>query len=217
MEQYNIALMKACEAGNLADIEKALDAGAYVNHKDRDNYNNTPLIITSFKPNIELSKMLISRGGDVTRKNGWGFSPLHIASQEGNIELAKLLIYEGANVNDKNDFEHTPLRLAVINGHKEMVKLLLSKGATIDKDDIRTAERKNRADIVEILDNWPQTMALATLQEDPMVYNYIDHYDMIDLNKFIGKKGKDFGGRRRTNKRRTNKRRTNKRKTNKRR
>ena len=222
MSQQNIALHRACAEGNLAAIEKALDEGADVNYKDKDNYHNTPLIITSFKPNIELSKMLIRRGALVNNKNSWGFSPLHIASQEGNIELAELLIENGANVNDKNDFENTPLMIALKNGHKEMVKLLLSKGASIGKYDIRNAQRENRPDIVDILEKWPQTMAFATLQTDPMVYNVYNHTDasdMIDLNEFMGKKGKDFGGkRRRTNKRKSNKRRrTNKRKSNKRR
>ena len=98
-----------------------------------------------------------------------------------------------------------------------MVKFLLSKGARFDKKDIIAAERENTK-IKSILEDWPLTMTLATLQSDDMVYNVYNHTDagdMINLKDYLGKEGTDFGGRRRrTNKRKT---RTIKRKSNKRR
>ena len=218
MEQ-NIALMEACKHSNLPAAEKALDEGAHVNYKDRDNYHNTPLDITSYKGNIELAKMLIRRGADVNSKNSWGISPLHIASMDGKIELAELLIENGADVNIKDDFGKTPLRTAINTGNIEMVNLLLSKGASIDKKDINSAQRENRTDIVNILEGWSRSMAILALQKN-QAYNLPDMTYLTDLDQFMGKKGKDFGGRRRrTNKRRTNKRRrnSNKRRTNKRR
>ena len=221
MEQ-NIALMEACKHSNLAAAEKALDEGAEVNYKDRDNYHNTPLDITSYKGNIELAKMLIRRGADVNSKNSWGISPLHIASMDGKIELAELLIENGADVNITDDFGKTPLRTTINTGNIEMVNLLLSKGASINKKDIIAAERQNRPDSVNILNSWTQVLNGAMLHKE-ITGIHIDPENFENMKQFMGKEGTDFGGRRRKNKRRTNKRksnkrrRTNKRKSNKRR
>ena len=222
MSEQNIALHRACAEGNLPAVEKALDEGADVNYKDRDNYHNTPLDITSYKGNIELANMLIRRGADVNSKNSWGISPLHIASMDGKIELAKLLIENGADVNIKDDFGKTPLRTAINTGNIEMVNLLLSKGASIDKKDIIAAQRQNTPGLVNILNSWTQLLNGAMLHKE-ITGIHIDPENFENMKEYMGKEGTDFGGRRRrtikrkSNKRRTNKRRTNKRKSNKRR
>ena len=207
MEQ-NIALMEACKNSNLAAAEKALDEGADVKYKDRDNYHNTPLDITSYKGNIELAKMLIRRGADVNSKNSWGISPLHIASMDGKIELAELLIENGADVNITDDFGKTPLRTTINTGNIEMVNLLLSKGASINKKDITAAERQNTPGLVNILNSWTQLLNGAMLHKE-ITGIHIDPENFENMKEYMGKEGTDFGGRRRrTNKRRkTNKRR----------
>ena len=222
MEQ-NIALMEACRLGNSPAAEKALDEGADVNYKDRDNYRNTPLDITSYKGNIEIANMLIRRGADVNSKNSWGISPLHIASMDGKIELAKLLIENGADVNIKDDFGKTPLRTTINTGNIEMVNLLLSKGASIDKKDITAAERQNTPGLVNILNSWTQLLNGAMLHKE-ITGIHIDPENFENMKEYMGKEGTDFGGRRRrtikrksNKRRRTNKRRTNKRKSTKRR
>ena len=167
MADLNKELMKACEVGNLKGAEDAIEKGADVNYKDRDNYKNTPLDITSYKGNIELAKMLIQKGADVNSKNSWGLTALHIASMDGNIELADLLIENGADVNIKDDFGKTPLTTALNKGDdEEVVNLLLTKGAaTVDKNDIKTARRQGRTDMVNLLEKWnfPRSMTVASL------------------------------------------------------
>jgi ankyrin repeat protein len=201
MADLNKELMKACVVGNLKGAEAAIENGADVNIKN--DFGKTPLAITSDitsdKGNIELAKMLISRGADVNSKDRWGVSPLDITSHKGNIELAKLLIENGADVNIKNIFELSPLHIASMDGKIEMVNLLLSKGARFDK---KTIDDAKNTKIKSILEKWPLTMTLATLQSDPMVYNVYNHTDakegdMINLKDYLGKKGIDYGGKRR--------------------
>jgi len=224
MEQNNSVLMEACKLGNLAAAEKALDEGADVNYKDKDNSHNTPLDITSYRGNIELAMMLIRRGADVNSKNSWGLTALHIASMDGNIKLADLLIENGADVNIKDDFGKTPLNTALNKGDdEEVVNLLLTKGASIDKKDITAAERQNTPGLVNILNSWTKVLNGAMLHKE-ITGIHIDPENFENMKDYMGKEGTDFGGRRRrtikrksNKRRRTNKRRTNKRKSNKRR
>ena len=224
MSEQNIALAKACAVGNLGEVGRLIDAGADVNY-----INNGRSVIHTAVNNgrARIVELLVRRGADVNDRNdGWDrATPLIEAIKGRHLEIAEFLINNGADVNARNKAGTSPLYIAANYRHQnpDLTKLLLSKGATIDQKLMDAVKDKYSIDgyspeIVDILEKWPQTMALATLQSDPMVYNVYNHTDasdMIDLNQYMGKKGKDFGGkRRRTNKRKTNKRRRTNRRRN---
>ena len=194
MEQ-NIALFEACRRGNLGEAERLIEAGADVNYRD-EKRGETPLHAATQTLNIKLVELLINNGADVNIKDKYGIGPLYVAA----------VWYNDGRI------------------HDEIVKMLLSKGATIDKkimDDVKAKRGPGTQKIIDILEAWPRSMAIVALQEN-QVYNQNDMSYLEDLDQFMGKKGKDFGGKRRRTKRfikrKSNKRRrTNKRKSNKRR
>jgi ankyrin repeat protein len=61
---------------------------------------------------VEVVRLLIERGMDVTTKDENLSTPLHLASSSGVPEIVRLLIESGADVTDKDGSGRTPLHLA---------------------------------------------------------------------------------------------------------
>ncbi len=199
-KKLDIALMKECMDGNLAEAEKLISKGADVKYKDVNGYS--PLFMASSKGYAEVAEMLIINGAIVNDKSKYGYSPLYFASRYGHVEVVDILIKNGAIVNeDHKDHtpEFTPLFVASQYGHKKVVQLLLSKGATIDEETIDIAKDEGHTKIVEILEDWPQTMAILALQENH-TYNLHDMSYLEDFNEYMGKKGDAYGSKRRNKK-----------------
>ncbi|RYP68260.1 hypothetical protein DL771_006762 [Monosporascus sp. 5C6A] len=79
--------------------------------------------------NVEVVKLLLENGADltITKKDGW--TPLHAASVNGHVEVVKLLLEKGADVTTADNNGNTPLLAASATGRVEVVKLLLENGA----------------------------------------------------------------------------------------
>ena len=75
---------------------------------------------------LEISRLLIDKGSDVTFSDDDGRTPLHQALEEGHEGVARLLIDKGADVTVADTFGWTPLDRA---SSKEMAQLLIEKGA----------------------------------------------------------------------------------------
>jgi ankyrin repeat protein len=61
---------------------------------------------------LEVARMLIERGVDVSAQDKDGQTPLHLASQRGQLELARMLIEHDADVSAQDKDGKTPLHLA---------------------------------------------------------------------------------------------------------
>ena len=73
-----------------------------------------PIHIASKGEDIDIFKMLLQKGSNITAKNKEGFSPIHLAAKEGNSEFVKLLINKLPSVvKDRNKSGQTPLHIAV--------------------------------------------------------------------------------------------------------
>ena len=107
------------------------DLGLNPNIKYKDG--NTPLHVSTYGNNFELTKLLIAEGLDVNEKNKTGITPLHHAVLSNSSKLVNLLINLGANVNIENEDKITPLHLAVEKENLEIIKILLNNGADINK------------------------------------------------------------------------------------
>ena len=97
--------------------------------------------------NLELLKLLMSRGADVNAKNSTGETALHLAARFGHLEAAKLLVASGALVNEKTKYTHsTPLMAAAEMGHENIIRMLMISGAQKDTRDIfgKTAPERFR-------------------------------------------------------------------------
>ena len=96
-----------------------LDRGADVNIE-----NGMALRIAANNGRIDLVKLLLNKGADVTVRTADGGTALMDAVREGHIEIVNLLFDKGANGVDGN-----VLWVAIQNGRTELVKLLLDKGS----------------------------------------------------------------------------------------
>jgi hypothetical protein len=144
-------------------------------------------------------------------------TPLARAIQVKRFDVAEKLLNRGARF---TEFENRfLLNLAVIKNNKELVNFLLSKGFNVENATIDIAKSKGYTDIVNILKSWSMAQVIPASNEAARVRGQgtLDPEHLINMKEFMGEKGTDYGGRRktRTNKRRTRKTRTNnRRKTN---
>jgi ankyrin repeat protein len=102
----------------------------------------TPLHRASRYENVEVVRMLIERGADVSAQNKEGGTPLHQASQNGSVGVVRMLLERSTNIAARNKDGETPLHLASKplapssywpNVHllSEVSRMLLEQGADV--------------------------------------------------------------------------------------
>ncbi|RYP93534.1 hypothetical protein DL770_000418 [Monosporascus sp. CRB-9-2] len=84
-----------------------------------------------FNGNVEVVKLLLKKGADITVATNEGWTPMHAASLNGHLKVLKLLLEKGADDKVTNKFRWTPLYAASCTGRIEVVKLLLETGANV--------------------------------------------------------------------------------------
>ena len=154
----NQQLFRAIEAGNLRDVQTAVEAGADVNLKELPG---TALLNPDLPATIQNLKSVhpdFFVGYDL---------PLIAAMRNGNFEIARYLLENGARVDillDINDKDI--LELAILYNNKKMIRYLLENpylwyNAGIEprySNWLETNEiiKNNRLDVMEfLLQNWP--------------------------------------------------------------
>ncbi len=87
-------LLKACEQGNLEDVEGLLEKDVNVNSKDKSG--DSALIIATRNRHTEIAELLIANGANVNAKAENGITPLMAAAKHGYTEIKDLLKAAGA-------------------------------------------------------------------------------------------------------------------------
>lgn len=121
---------------NIALVRELLDAGAPV-----DNYGSgttadvTPLMesVDELEPfydatRVVLTRLLLSAGADVARRDRAGRTALHYAAGAGRLAV-ELLLAAGADVNAVGDGGVTPLHEAIVRGNVSAIEALCEGGA----------------------------------------------------------------------------------------
>jgi ankyrin repeat protein len=80
--------------------------------------------------NIDIVKLLITKGADVNKAAYAGFTPLHYAAYNNQLKIAILLIDYGADVDAEDNQGKTPLDIAGERNSDGIVDLLLNLGAS---------------------------------------------------------------------------------------
>ena len=128
-------LFDAVTAGDKAAVEQALNAGADVNSRARDQA--TPLVSAAFGNQPAIVELLLSKGADVMARNSGGFTALHAAAYSGSVPVAKLLLEKGAVLEDaKNRAGVTPMMAAGEANHVEAAAFLIGMGADVNHPEI---------------------------------------------------------------------------------
>ena len=116
----------------LHDIVKVL-ATEYpkgVNSQSFDDAS-TPLHLTSRKGHVDVARMLVERGTDVSAQAEHGRTPLHWALRDGHVGVARMLVGRGAEVSAQAEDGRTPLHWALSRGHVDVARMLVARGADV--------------------------------------------------------------------------------------
>jgi hypothetical protein len=147
-------LQEATRKGDAATVRKLLDEGVDVNTKFR--YNATALFYACDHGHVEVVKVLLDKGADLTVKDSfYGFTPLMLAVSPAqkrrpeHSEIARLLIAKGAPGKD------TALSGAIESGDAPLAKFVLDSGgipAAKLSEALEAAKTANKTEMVALLE-----------------------------------------------------------------
>lgn len=123
-------LVDAAEAGDLATVQRLLDAGGDANAAESDG--TTALHWAVHREDLPLVRALLAAGADADRPNRYGVPPLFLASQNGHAPLVAVLLEAGADANAALPEGETALMTAARTGDVATLELLLAHGAEVD-------------------------------------------------------------------------------------
>lgn len=124
------ALYEAAESGDVAAIERLLNAGANVNCAlDGDG---SPLIGAARSGHLAAVRLLLDRGADPNLAVPGDGNPLIMAAREGHEAVVALLLDRGASIDQVVPEDENALIQASGGGHLGVVKLLVERGADVN-------------------------------------------------------------------------------------
>jgi ankyrin repeat protein len=150
--------VKHVRNNNVSEVEKVLQANPeWLNKKDPNWCDCTPLIHAANKGADEVVKLLMGKGAEVDELE---LFLVHVKRNNvSEVEKALLANPEWLNKKDPNCHDFTPLMYAVTKGAEEVVKLLMGKGAEVEAEDRQgrtavhfAAERGSREMVRELLE-----------------------------------------------------------------
>ncbi|MGH9875160.1 MAG: ankyrin repeat domain-containing protein [Pyrinomonadaceae bacterium] len=147
-QELNDRFWEAVRKGDLTATTALLDQGADVNAKFR--YGTTALFKASERGHLEIVKLLLARGADVTVKDTfYGATALNQALDTDHNEIVTLLLQKSPT--EAGDVLMTGVR----GGKPALVKIALDSGnvkaETLTPALVVAADAKDKAEIVEML------------------------------------------------------------------
>jgi ankyrin repeat protein len=126
-------LIKSVFAGQLLEVEKALDAGAKVD--DSDDLGRTALMYAAVAKRADIVRSLLERGASPNIQDKSGWTALHFAAQEQAHDVVIELLAHNADLNVADEHGNTPLFRAVFTYRQDggTIQTLLSHGADPDR------------------------------------------------------------------------------------
>jgi ankyrin repeat protein len=82
----------------------------------------TPLHLACWKPDVEITRILLDWGAPIAQRDNGAETPLHYASYAGSLEIVRLLIERGANADVSDHQGQKPVDLAGREGHTSVVE-----------------------------------------------------------------------------------------------
>jgi ankyrin repeat protein len=152
----------------------ALQAGADVNHKDKES--STALHYAAIEGHEALAQgaQLLGAGADINAAASTGWTPLHCTARCNKPEVAKVLLANGAQVNARNNAGYTAVELAQ---NAQTIDVLKGAGATMPE----FPEEKKNDLLIENAEKGLAGGALMALQAGADV-NHKNSYSMTALH-----------------------------------
>ncbi|XP_071104740.1 ankyrin-3-like [Haliotis cracherodii] len=156
----------ACEGGDVEIMERVLNlTNVDINIELWDGV--TPLLRVAFFGNIEMFKLLVTKGADVTIVDDEEENVLHSACHGGNVEMVKYVHKLSiVDINGKQDKGMTPLFLAAFCGFQTVFEYLVEKGADTSGVDA----------------GGDNILHLACRGENVEIVKYVLTQNMVDIN-----------------------------------
>ncbi|KAI9345692.1 ankyrin repeat-containing domain protein [Obelidium mucronatum] len=121
------ALHFAAGHGHLEVVQTLIDAHATIDAIDK-NGKLTPLIHACRTGQLEVVKLLLSKGANIFAADNMGRTPLIHAVKNGHFELVVTLLAEGADASASDTSDNSPLHYACGFGWRDIAKVLLDYG-----------------------------------------------------------------------------------------
>jgi ankyrin repeat protein len=124
-------IIRAAKSGAVARVKELLEQDpALISARDSDG--STPLHCATWKGQLAVVELLLTRGAEVNARNQndhWGTTPLHAAAHANQRAIAELLIAHGADLHATNLNGRTPLAETEFHKAKPVANLLKQHGA----------------------------------------------------------------------------------------
>lgn len=99
-------------------------------------FDQTPLLVASWKARLQVVKYLLELGADINDKDSTEQTVLHLAAANHTCEVIETLLQTESSLLDKRDEQdRTPLLIAACYGRKSALEALHRSGATIEAFD----------------------------------------------------------------------------------
>ena len=90
------------------------------------SYGSTPLWVAAKRGHSHVVKLLLERGAEFDKPDGFGITPLHRASYSGHKDVVKVLLDAGADIDKTDGHGRTPLQIAEYEGYSDLLEVLTS-------------------------------------------------------------------------------------------
>lgn len=97
-------LLTAAGQGDADEVLRLLDEGVPIDAVDNGRFPFTALMHAAFRGRVEVVRLLLDRGADVTREDLDSFTAITLAAREGHWEIVKLLTDHGADVDHSDGY-----------------------------------------------------------------------------------------------------------------
>ncbi len=123
-DQSGDLLRRATAAGNLADVQRLISAGAAL--ESRDGQGRSALLIAVDGNHIEIARALLRAGASVNTQADNRDTPWLLAGASGRSEIVAAMIPAGPDLSIRNRYGGNALIPACERAHVETAKLLLT-------------------------------------------------------------------------------------------
>ncbi|XP_048249030.1 inversin-like isoform X2 [Haliotis rufescens] len=125
-------LHAACWTGNMAAVKRMLSQGQSDIGGRGGLLRMTPVMTAAYEGQVDVVKIMVSEGADVSLVDEYGDNILHFACVGGDVETVKFMLsLHVVDNNSRGGGSLTPVMKAAWNGQRDVVELLVSEGADV--------------------------------------------------------------------------------------